>query len=63
VVCADRVERVSQPFTGWQDPLEQYRLMVEELSAAIATGGPAPLPLESSIANLRLLDRIRDAAG
>ncbi|HXM54984.1 MAG TPA: Gfo/Idh/MocA family oxidoreductase [Candidatus Dormibacteraeota bacterium] len=63
VVGADRVERVTQPFTGWDDPLEQYRLMVEEFSAAVLAAGPAPLPLESSIANLRLLDRIRDAAG
>jgi D-xylose 1-dehydrogenase (NADP+, D-xylono-1,5-lactone-forming) len=62
-VCADRVERVEQPFTGWHEPLEQYRLMVEAFSDAVRTGGPAPLPLESSIANLRLLDRIRDAAG
>ena len=58
-----QVERVAQPFTGWGDPLEQYRLMVEEFSAAVRAGGPAPVPLESSIANLRLLDRIRDAAG
>jgi D-xylose 1-dehydrogenase (NADP+, D-xylono-1,5-lactone-forming) len=63
VVCGDRVERVEQPFTGWRDPLEQYCLMVEAFSEAVRTGGPAPLPVESSIANLRLLDRIRDAAG
>ncbi|HEY7198861.1 MAG TPA: Gfo/Idh/MocA family oxidoreductase [Candidatus Dormibacteraeota bacterium] len=63
VVCADRVERVDQPFTPTWDPVAQYRVMVEEFSAAAATGAPAPLPLESSIANLRLLDRIRDAAG
>src|SRR3989442_835433 len=25
VVCADRVERVAQPFTGGPEPLEQYR--------------------------------------
>ena len=31
-------------------------------SAAALEGRPAPLPVESSIANLRLLDRIRDAA-
>ena len=63
LVCADRVERVERPFTGGHDPLEPYRLMLEAFSEAVRTGGPAPLPLESSIATLRLLDRIRDAAG
>jgi hypothetical protein len=36
--------------------------MVEEFSRAARAGEPAPLPLESSIANLRLLDRIRTAS-
>jgi len=62
VVCADRVERVRSPFTAWRDPDDPYGLMVEAFSAAIREGGPAPLPVESSIANLTLLDRIRDAA-
>jgi D-xylose 1-dehydrogenase (NADP+, D-xylono-1,5-lactone-forming) len=63
VVRNDRVERVDFPFTGGPDPVEQYRVMVEEFSEAVRTGAPVPLPLESSIANMRLLDRIRDAAG
>ncbi len=62
VVCADRVERLDQPFTGWRNPDDPYQLMVEAFTEALRTGGPPPLPLESSIANLRLLDRIRDAA-
>ncbi len=63
VVCADRVERVANPFTAYRDPHDPYRLMVEAFCAAAAAGAPAPLALEDSIANLRLLDRIRDAAG
>jgi xylose dehydrogenase (NAD/NADP) len=62
IVCADRVERVDRPFTGWEEPDDPYRLMVEAFSRAVRTGGPAPVPLEGSIANMRLLDRIRDAA-
>jgi D-xylose 1-dehydrogenase (NADP+, D-xylono-1,5-lactone-forming) len=62
VVCADRVERVRRPFTSWRDPDDPYRLMVEAFSAAVRDGGPAPLPVESSVANLALLDRIRAAA-
>jgi len=63
VVCADRVERLERPFTPDPDPDGQYRLMVEAFCAAVRTGGQAPLPLESTIATLGLLDRIRDAAG
>jgi len=62
VVCADRVVRVPKPFTAWRDPHDPYRLMVEAFTEAARSGSPAPLPVESSIANLRLLDRIRDAA-
>jgi predicted dehydrogenase len=61
VVCADRVERVDETFTGHREPDDPYRLMVEEFSEAALTGAPSPLPLESSLANMRLLDRIRDA--
>jgi hypothetical protein len=37
--------------------------MVEAFCEAALSGGEAPLPLESTSATLRLLDRIRDAAG
>jgi predicted dehydrogenase len=62
VVTGDRVIRMEHPFSGWRDPHDPYQLMVEEFSEAARSGAPAPLPLESSLANLRLLDRIRDAA-
>ena len=60
IVTDDEVVRMKQPFgaPGSNDP---YRLMVEEFSAAAAGGGPAPQPVESSIANLRVLDAIRVA--
>jgi predicted dehydrogenase len=62
VVCADRVVRLERPFTAPPDPVDQYRLMVEAFCEAALSGGEAPLPLESTVANMRLLDRIRDAA-
>jgi predicted dehydrogenase len=62
VVCSDRVEVVEQPFTAWRNPHDPYQLMVEEFCEAVRTGAPPPVPLESSIATMRLLDRIRDAA-
>jgi predicted dehydrogenase len=61
-VCADRVVRQRRPFSAWGEPHNPYQLMVESFSAAALSGAPAPLPVENSIANLRLLDRIRDAA-
>jgi len=48
IVTDDEVVRIERPFgaPGSDDP---YRLMVEEFSAAAASGGAAPLPVESSI--------------
>jgi D-xylose 1-dehydrogenase (NADP+, D-xylono-1,5-lactone-forming) len=51
--------RLARPFTAWRDPEDPYQLMVEEFSAAASGGLPAPLPLEDSIANLRVVDGIR----
>jgi D-xylose 1-dehydrogenase (NADP+, D-xylono-1,5-lactone-forming) len=62
VVTQDGVIRMERPFSGWLDPHDPYQLMVEEFSEAARSGAPAPLSLESSLANLRLLDRIRAAA-
>jgi D-xylose 1-dehydrogenase (NADP+, D-xylono-1,5-lactone-forming) len=62
VVSDERVIQVQRPFSAWRDPHDPYQLMVQEFSGAARTGAPAPLPLESSLANLRVLDRIRAAA-
>lgn len=62
VVVGEReVVRVKRPFTSWRDPDDPYQLMVEAFGEALLRGTPAPLPLEWSIANLRVLDRIRAA--
>jgi predicted dehydrogenase len=44
-------------------PANQYGLQATALADSILTGGPSPLPLEDSIANMRLLERLFAAAG
>ncbi|MBJ7597099.1 MAG: oxidoreductase [Candidatus Nephthysia bennettiae] len=62
VISDERVVQTQRPFSGWRDPDDPYQIMVEEFARAAQAGEPAPLPVESSIANMRLLDRIRAAA-
>lgn len=62
VISNERVLQLQRPFSAWRDPDDPYQLMVEAFSRAAQAGGEAPLPIESSIANARLLDRIRAAA-
>ncbi len=62
VVTEDEVRRVTTPFTAYRDPHDPYLLMVEDFAAAALGGGAPAIPLSESIANLRVLDRIRDAA-
>jgi D-xylose 1-dehydrogenase (NADP+, D-xylono-1,5-lactone-forming) len=61
VISDERVVQTQRPFSGWRDPDDPYQIMVEEFARAAQAGEPAPLPVESSIANMRLLDRIRAA--
>jgi len=49
--------RLERPFGDPADP--PYRRMVEEFSAAALGGLPAPLTLQDSIANLRVVDGVR----
>ena len=44
-------------------PANQYGRQATALADAILTGGPSPLPLEDSISNIRLLERLFAAAG
>ncbi len=49
-----------EPLATWRaDP---YREMVAAFADAVAGGGPAPLPLDDSVATAEVLDRIRTAA-
>lgn len=63
IVLEDRTIRIEQPFTRWRNPEDPYQVMVEEFADAALEGGPPPLPIADSLANQRLLDRVRAAAG
>jgi predicted dehydrogenase len=62
VVTGEESFQVDEPFTAWLDPHDPYQYMVEAFGDAVLDGEPAPLPPESSIANMKVLDRIRAAA-
>ncbi len=60
VVTAKELHRLDTPFsyTGEADP---YRLMVESFADSILEDRPVAIPPSESIANMRVIDRIREA--
>ncbi len=62
VISRDRTWRLDKPFTtaGTHDP---YQLMVESFADSVLHDHPVAIPLSESIANMKVLDRIREAAG
>lgn len=60
-VTRRQVLRLERPFNPQNDWLDQYRLMVESFDESVLHGEPVAIPLEESIANMRVLDRIRAA--
>lgn len=54
---ASTIETITVPAAN------QYGLQATALADAILNGGPSPLPLEDSIANMKLLERLFAAAG
>ncbi len=54
---ATTIERIPIP------PADQYGLQATALASAILDGGPSPLPLSDSLANMRLIERLFAAAG
>jgi predicted dehydrogenase len=63
VITRDGTSVLERPFSAWRDPHDPYQLMVESFGESILAGAPVELPLEDTIANMRVLDRIRDVAG
>jgi len=53
---------LTTPFTAWRDPDDPYQLMVESFADSVIGGKQVAIPLEESVANMRLIDRIREAA-
>lgn len=62
VLARDASHRLERPFTPALDPVEQYRLMVDSFAGSVLQGNPAPIPVSESIANMRTLDRVREAS-
>jgi predicted dehydrogenase len=61
VIGRDGVQRLEQPFT-WGEEANQYQLMVESFADSVLHDKPVAIPLSESIANMKVLDRIREAA-
>lgn len=62
VVTRDGTSALERPFSAWRDPDDPYQLMVESFGDSVLRGAPVAIPLEDTIANMRVLDRIREAA-
>jgi len=62
VVTRRGVMRRERPFSAYRDPHDPYQLMVESFARSVLEGTPVELPLSDSVANMRALDRIREAA-
>jgi predicted dehydrogenase len=61
VVTKGGRERLERPFSS-KDP-DPYRLMVESFGRSVLGGQPVAVPVSESVANMRVLDRIAEAAG
>ncbi|MDQ2944186.1 MAG: Gfo/Idh/MocA family oxidoreductase [Candidatus Dormibacteraeota bacterium] len=61
-VTREGAQRLERPFTSVDRQLEPYQLMVESFADSILNDRPVAIPLSESIANLKVLDRIKEAA-
>jgi len=62
VITPERAHRRELPFTAGHDPQDPYQLMVESFAESVLHGRPVAIPPSESIANMRVLDRIKEAA-
>jgi D-xylose 1-dehydrogenase (NADP+, D-xylono-1,5-lactone-forming) len=60
VVTKGGRERLERPFSSMEP--NPYQLMVESFAQSVLGGYPVALPVSDSVANMKVLDRIRDAA-
>jgi D-xylose 1-dehydrogenase (NADP+, D-xylono-1,5-lactone-forming) len=60
VVTKSETHRLERPFTS-MDP-DPYRLMVESFAESVLSDRPIAIPLSESIANMKVLDSMREAA-
>ena len=55
-------KRLEVPFTSPPDPDDPYQLMVESFADSVIENQPVAIPTSDSIANMKVLDRIRERA-
>ena len=60
-VTRDDVRRLDRPFSS-QEEVDEYQVMVESFADSILLDKPAAIPISESIANMKVLDRIKEAA-
>jgi D-xylose 1-dehydrogenase (NADP+, D-xylono-1,5-lactone-forming) len=61
VVTRQGAYRLGRPF-NWPDDVDQYQLMVESFADSVLQDRAVEVPLTESIANMKVLDRIKEAA-
>ena len=62
VIARDGLHRRELPFSAYRDPHDPYQLMVESFADSVLHNRPVAIPLSESIANMRVLDRMREAS-
>ena len=62
VVTHNESLSLEKPFSSHRDPEDHYQLMVESFGDSVLERKPVAISMEESIANMRVLDRIREAA-
>ena len=60
-VTAKGTYALERPFTARHDPHDPYQLMVESFADSVRNGTDPDVSLDESVANMRALDRIREA--
>jgi D-xylose 1-dehydrogenase (NADP+, D-xylono-1,5-lactone-forming) len=61
VVTRESVSRLEWPFNS-PDEVDPYQLMVESFADSVLLDRPLAIPPQESIANMKVLDRIRESA-
>jgi predicted dehydrogenase len=61
VVAREGVHRLERPFNSL-DETNSYKLMVESFGDSVLHDRPVAIPLSESVANMKVLDRVREAS-
>jgi predicted dehydrogenase len=61
VITREDVKRLNRPFSS-REEVDEYQLMVESFADSILLDQPVAIPPSESIANMKVLDRIRESA-